>query len=146
MPAFEGPGSPPSRSSAGDLINAGRSIARFTRHHDPSSLRFVAGFEPDFSRGGLEAADSSSRLYGGKLRRYRIVSRNRRVQYLFMAAPKQVWIGALQATTTELSSYGVRTVDVIAPDDLLIPAFEYHYMDGDVLVSQIPKDYIGATS
>ena len=74
------------------------------------------------------------------------MSRNRRVQYLFMAAPKQVWIGALQATTTELSSYGVRTVDVIAPDDLLIPAFEYHYMDGDVLVSQIPKDYIGATS
>ena len=78
--------------------------------------------------------------------RYRIVSRNRWAQYLFMAAPKQVWIGALQATTTELSSYGVRTVDVIAPDDLLIPAFEYHYMDGDVLVSQIPKDYIGATS
>ena len=93
-------------------MHGGRAVARFTRPHDPSSLRFAPGFEPDFARGVLEVAHSKSTLYGGKLRRVRILSRNRRIQYLFMAAPRQVWIVPPQATTTRLSSYGVRTVDV----------------------------------
>ena len=109
-----------------NLVNRGRSIARFTRRNDPTSLRFARGFEPDFGRGVLEVSSSTSRLYGGKLRRFRILSSNRRVQYLFMAAPRHVWIVPPQATTTEISSYGVRTVDVVADEELFVPGYEYH--------------------
>jgi len=125
-------------------INRGRPVARFTRPHDPTSLEFAAGFAPDFGRGVLEVGESSSRLYDGPIRRYRILSVNRQIQYLFMAAPRHVWIVPPQATTTELSAYGVRTVDVPADDDLFVPGFEYHYYEGDDLVSQIPPGYVGA--
>ncbi len=128
-------------------INRGRPIARFTRRGDPSSLVFARGFEPDFRRGVMETSESMSRLYGGRLRRFRILSRNRRVQYLFFAGPHHVWIIPPQATTAELSSYGVRTVDVIADEDLCVPGFEYHFMDDSedppVLHSQIPEGFAG---
>lgn len=131
-------------------INGGRSIARFTRKNDPTSLRFVAGYEPDFDDGVLEVAHSMSRLYRGRLARYRILSRNRRVQYLFFAGPHHVWIIPPQATTTELMSYGVRTVDVIEDEDLCIPGFEYHFVDESEdppeLVSQIPPGFVGPVS
>ena len=78
----------------------------------------------------LEVAHSTSTLYGGRLRRFRILSRNRRIQYLFMAAPRQVWIVPPQATSAELSSYGVRTVDVTVDEDLCVPGYEYHQGDG----------------
>src|SRR5690606_27101180 len=78
------------------------------------------------------------------------LSHNRRIQYLFMAAPRHVWIIPPQATTTELSSYGVRTVDVVADDDLFVPGFEYHFLDDTrdppVLYSQIPAGWAGAGS
>ena len=52
-----------------------------------------------------------------------------------------------QATTTQLSTYGVRTVDVLADDDLFVPGWEYHFYDFDedppLLVSQIPAGYAG---
>jgi len=131
-------------------IHGGRSIARFTRKNDPTSLRFVAGFEPDFKAGIVETASSQSRLYGGEVQRFRILSKNRKIQYLFLAAPRHVWIVPPQATTTELTSYGVRTVDVVADENLFVPGYEYHYIDDDedppVLVSQIPKGFVGATS
>ncbi len=131
-------------------IHRGRPIARFTRRNDPTSLRFVRGYEPDFARGVLEIAHSKSRLYGGAMRRVRVVSTNREVQFLFLAGPRQAWIGSCQATTTELSSYGVRTIDVVVDDDLLVPGFEYHFIDEDedppVLVSQIPEGFAGAPS
>jgi hypothetical protein len=63
-----------------NLVNRGRRIARFTRRNDPTSLRFAAGFEPDFARGILEVSSSTSRLYGGELRRFRILSSNRKVR------------------------------------------------------------------
>ncbi len=133
-----------------NLIHGGRSIARFTRKHDPTSLRFVAGFEPDFEAGILETARSQSRLYGGEVVRYRILSKNRKIQYLFLASPRHAWIIPPQATTTELTSYGVRTIDVAADEDLFVPGYEYHYIDDDedppVLVSQIPEGFVGATS
>jgi hypothetical protein len=133
-----------------NLIHGGRSIARFTRKHDPTSLRFVAGYDPDFEAGILEVASSRSRLYGGEVERFRILSKNRKIQYLFLAAPRHAWIVPPQATTTELSSYGVRTVDVVADEDLFVPGYEYHYVDTDedppVLVSQIPTGFVGATS
>jgi hypothetical protein len=132
-------------------INRDRRIARFSRLGDPASLRFAKGYEPDFTkRGILERSTSVSRLYGGRLRRFRILSRNREVQYLFFAGPRQVWIIPAQATTTELSSYGVRTVDVPADDDLFVPGYEYHYLDESVeppeWVSQIPAGFVGAPS
>ena len=142
----------PRRRAAADrrnLIYGGRSIARFTRKNDPSSLRIVAGFEPDFSKGILETSEGRSAMYGGPLRRFRILSRNRKVQYLFFAGPKHVWIIPPQALTTELSTYGVRTVDVVADEDLFVPGFEYHYYDDDSDeedFSQIPEGFAGEPS
>lgn len=134
----------------GNRIHGGRPIARFTRSGDPESLRFARGYEPDFERGVLERFHSTSRLYCGALRRFRILSRNRRVQYLFFAGPRQVWIIPPQATTTELSSYGVRTVDVIADENLCIPGYEYHFLDDSLdppaLHSQIPEGFAGEPS
>ena len=143
----------PRRRAAADarnLVNRGRPVARFTRRNDPSSLRFVRGFAPDFRGGILERGELTSRLYGGRLRRFRIASQNRRVQYQFMAGPRQVWITSLQAATTEVSSYGVRTIDVPVDEDLLIPGYEYHFADDpddpDEIFSQIPAGFAGEPS
>ena len=127
-------------------INGGRPVARFQRPGDPGSLRFTPGFEPDFRGGVLERSRSRSSLYGGAIRRTRILSRNRQIQYLFMAGPRHVWIVPPQATTTELSSYGVRTVDVAADDDLCVPGWEYAGGEevGLAGLDQIPTGYAGA--
>jgi hypothetical protein len=86
-------------------------------------------------------------LLGGAVRRFRILSSNQEIQYLFMASPKHVWIIPPQATTTELSSFGLRLVDVIADDDLFVPGFEYHFiLDDGSLHTQIPKGFAGAPS
>jgi hypothetical protein len=130
-----------------NLVNGGKPVAFFSRNNDPTSLRFVAGFEPDFDRGVIDVSYSQSGLYGGKLARHRILSKNRQIQYLFFAGPHQVWIVPPQATTTELSIYGVRTIDVVADEDLFVPGFEYHYLDDSedppVLISQIPEGFVG---
>ena len=140
----------PRKRAAGNrrnLINAGRSIARFTRKNDPGSLRTVSGFEPDFAKGIVEISGLRSAMYGGDLQRYRILSRNRKVQYLFMAGSKHVWIIPPQATTTELSSFGVRTIDVVADEDLFVPGYEYHFFDDAAdeseHFSQIPEGFAG---
>jgi len=133
-----------------NLVNGGRPIARFTRANVPESLVFVPGFEPDFSPAGrIDLTHSHSRLYEGPVDRYRILSRNRRVQYLFFAAPRLAWLGYPQPLTTELSRFGVRTVDVTVPDDLVVPAMEYHYLETDdppVWMSQIPPGFAGPVS
>jgi len=138
------------RADRRNLVHGGRSVARFTRPNDPASLRFARGYEPDLTDGIVEVSRSTSRLYGGAVHRYRILSSNRRIQFLFLAAPRHVWIGSCQATTTELSSYGVRTIDVVVDDDLLVPGYEYHFVDGDgeeaELVSQIPEGFAGEPS
>jgi hypothetical protein len=58
-----------------------------------------------------------------------------------------VWIIPPQATTTELTSYGLRSVDVIADEDMCLPGYEYHFLDETedppVFVSQIPEGYAG---
>jgi hypothetical protein len=132
------------------LVNGGKPIASFTRHNDPSSLVFVKGFEPDFSRESrIDVSSSHSRLYEGLVRRHRLFSKNRRMQYLFFSAPGRVWLGYPQSLTTELSRYGVRTIDVNVPDDLVVPGMEYHYMESDdppVWMSQIPPGYAGEVS
>jgi hypothetical protein len=69
-----------------------------------------------------------------------VLSTNRRVQYLFLASPTHVWLGPPQLLTTELSTYGVRTHEVLADEDLFLPGYEYHE-DGD---SQIPASFAGA--
>ncbi|HKC51901.1 MAG TPA: hypothetical protein VKF60_13980 [Myxococcota bacterium] len=133
-----------------NLVNGGRPIACFLRENEPESLVFVPGFEPDFSAAGrIDLTHSHSRLYEGAVDRYRILSRNRRMQYLFFAAPRLVWLGYPQPLTTELSSFGVRTVDVTAPDDLVVPGMEYHYLETDdppVWMSQIPPGFAGPVS
>jgi len=130
-----------------NLVNAGRTVARFRDKKDPSSLEIVPGFEPDFTRGIVEKTSSTSVLYGGKLERFRILSVNRKIQYLFFAGPLQVWIIPPQATTTELSSFGVRTIDVVIDDDMCVPGYEYHYLDDTedppVFYSQIPAGFAG---
>jgi len=143
----------PLRRAAADprrRINRGRRIAWFAQPGRPASLEFAPGFAPDFAAGLVEHTTSDSRLYGGRLERYRILSANRQVQYLFIAGPHQVWIIPPQATTQELNSYGVRTLKVAIDDDLCVPGYEYHYFDTSAepptLVSQIPAGYAGATS
>lgn len=143
----------PLRRAAADprrRINRGRRIAWFAQPGRPASLEFAPGFAPDFAAGIVEHTSSDSRLYGGRLERYRILSANRLVQYLFMAGPHQAWIIPPQATSHELNSYGVRTVKVAIDDDLCVPGFEYHYFDTSTeppaLVSQIPAGYAGANS
>ncbi|MFN2424925.1 MAG: hypothetical protein ABR587_00610 [Candidatus Binatia bacterium] len=133
-----------------NLVNGGRSVAHFRKSRgrkDPATLEFVKGYEPDFRKGILEVAESTSVLYGGRLTRYRILSTNRRIQYLFFSGPRQVWIIPPQATTTVLSSFGVRTVDVVVDDDLCCPGYEYHFLDDTVdppeFYSQIPEGYAG---
>jgi len=129
------------RANPANLVNGGRPVATFARPGDPRSLRFARGFAPDFARGVLEQTVFESSLYGGPVRRFRILSRNRRIQYLFMAAPRHVWIVPPQATTTELSSFGVRTVDVPVDDDLCVPGWEYHGAADDL--DQIPHGFAG---
>jgi len=72
------------------------------------------------------------------------------VQYLFFAGPRHAWIIPPQATTTEIMSFGVRTIGVSLDDDLCVPGYEYHYLDDSVdppeLVSQIPPGYVGPPS
>lgn len=127
-------------ASARCAIHDDRPIARFRRRGDPRSLSFARGFEPDFEDGLLEEHRSHSKFFGGELRKLRILSTNRTVQFLFFASPTHAWMAPPQALSTELSSYGVRTVDVFAPEELSIPGYEYHE-DGH---SQIPAGYVGA--
>jgi len=131
-------------------IHAGRPVAWFTRANDPRSLRFAPGFEPDFGHGVQGVSRSGSAFYGGEVRKFRILSRNRRIQYQFCAAPRHAWIIPPQALTTEITSYGVRSVDVLAAEELCVPGYEYHFVDETVrpprLHSQIPEGYAGAPS
>jgi hypothetical protein len=144
----------PRRRAAADrrnLVHGGKYVAGFARPGDPASLRFVSGFEPDFgAKGVLEVARSKSTLYGGVIRRFRILSRNRKIQYLFVASPRMVWIIPPQTLTTELSSYGVRTIDANVDDDLCVPGYEYHFLDESLappaLYSQIPAGFAGRAS
>ena len=142
---------PRRRAAALYRVHRGRSVARFSRAGDPGSLRFARGFEPDFAHGILEETSSASRFYGGALRKLRIQSRNREIQYTFVASPTHAWINPPQTLTTELSTYGVRTHDVVADEDLFIPGYEYHEAGGDdgdadahgLPDSQIPAGFAG---
>lgn len=138
------------RSDPRNLVHGGRPVAWFARESDPASLRFARGFEPDFRRGVLEQSRSASRFYGGTIRKFRILSRNRRIQYLFVAAPRHAWIIPPQALTTEITSYGVRSIDVHAAEELCVPGYEYHFVDETTqppqLHSQIPEGFAGAPS
>jgi len=140
----------PRRRAASDprnLIHGGEPVAWFARRNDPASLRFARGYEPDFERGILEVDGSRSSIYGGEIRKFRILSKNQKIQYQFVAAPRHVWIVPPQALTTELTSYGVRSIDVNADDDLSPPGYEYHYLDESEdpprLYSQIPEGFAG---
>jgi len=129
-------------------INRGRRVAFFARKHDPDSLRFVKGFEPDLSRGIVEVLDLESGYYGGQVQFFRVLSTNRKIQYGFMAAPRQVWIIPPQTLTTELTTFVLRTINVAIDEDVCVPGYEFHYMDetddGLVLHSQIPPGFAGA--
>jgi hypothetical protein len=133
-----------------NLVNRGRPVATFDRPGDPASLRFAPGFEPDFEGGLVESHASKSRLYGGDVRKYRILSANRTIQWQFVAAPRHAWIVPPQTLTTELSSFGVRTVDVNVDEDLCVPGYEYHFLDETESPprhhSQIPPSFAGAQS
>src|SRR5262245_15524050 len=132
-------------AARGDLVHGGRSVAWFARRNDPTSLLFAPGFAPDFER-VIDVSRSASSLYGGPIAKLRILSRNGRIQYQFVAGPRHVWIIPAQALTTELSSYGVRTTDVVADEDLYVPGYEYHYLENGALYTQIPRGFAGARS
>lgn len=130
------------------LINHDRRVAYFRKPDDPTSLRFARGYEPDFGRGVVEHSRSHSNMYGGTIERYRVLSKNKRIQYLFFCGPENAWIVPPQALTTELSSFGVRTIDVRIDDNLCVPGYEYHYVvddsvDPPEMHSQIPAGFVG---
>ena len=131
-------------------IHGGRSIARCVRRGDPSSMQFDPGYEPDFERGLVEVSRSASHLYGGTVRKFRFLSRNGEVQHQIVHGPHHAWLNPPQALTTELSTYGVRTLDVEAPEELCVPGYEYHFIDEHAdppcLHSQIPAGYAGEPS
>jgi len=138
---------PRRRAAARYRINGGRRVASFARRGDPRSLRFVRGYEPDFARGVIEETTIASRFFGGELRKFRILSANRTIQYQFVSSPTHAWINPPQTLTTELSTYAVRTLDVLADEDLFIPGFEYHELNGDESEkdhTQIPEGFAGA--
>jgi len=141
---------PRRRARARGEIHGGRSIARFRRRYDPRSLVFAAGYAPDFARGVLEQSSAPSHFYGGLVRKFRIRSRNGKIQYQFLASPTHAWINPPQPLTTELTTYGVRALDVRAPEELCVPGYEYHYVDDEQdppeLHSQIPPGYAGEQS
>jgi len=79
------------QSEPRNLVNGGRSVAWFARKNDPTSLRFARGFEPDLDAGSWRQRNHEPSLWrSGPL--LPILSRNRRIQYLFMGAPRHVWI------------------------------------------------------
>lgn len=138
---------PRRRAAERQRVNGGRRVARFTRRLDPTSLRFTPGFEPDFARGVLELTTSASKFFGGTLRKFRVLSTNRTIQYQFVGSPTHAWVNPPQTLTTELSTYGVRTLDVLVDEDLLVPGYEYHEQNGDedpeIVHSQIPEGFAG---
>ncbi len=67
-------------SNPKNLVNKGRSVASFMNPNDPRTLKIVKGFEPDFKKGIIEQSKSSSKLYGGPLKRFRILSVNKKIQ------------------------------------------------------------------
>lgn len=139
---YEGPRERAMKLKA-NRINNNRSVAWFADDYDPRSLRFQPGFEPDFNA-LIDVSASRSSMYGGKIQKYRIASRNRLIQYLFVAGPTHVWIVSPQPFTVQLSSYGLRTVDAIVDEDLLIPGFEFFDNAGTgELDDQIPPGYAG---
>lgn len=139
---FEAPRRQAMRHSV-NRINNNKPVAWFRNDNDPSTLKFEPGFEPDF-RKVIDSSNSYSLAYGGAIRKYRIASRNRRIQFLFVHGKQHTWVVHPQALTTELSSYGCRTVDVVADEDLSIPGYDFFDNDGSGEVeNQIPVDYAG---
>jgi hypothetical protein len=138
------------RAELRNLICRGRDVAWFSRKNDPTSLRFAPGYQPDFARGVIEVSRSRSRFYGGAIDKFRILSRNRSIQYQFVAAPRHAWIVPPQALTTDITPYGVRSIDVHAAEELCVPGYEYCYVDESTrpptLHSQIPDGFAGAAS
>ena len=131
-------------------INDNQKIAWFKNANKPNSLCITKGFEPDFKKGLIDTSKSSSRMYGGQITKYRIASKNRKVQYLFIFGKTQAWIIPPQPLDNLLISYGVRAVDVEMDDNLCIPGYEFHYLEfddePDSLYSQIPKGFVGPAS
>ena len=138
---FTGP-----RRRALTRINRGRSVAYLERPGDPSSLVFAPGYEPDLENGVAGFATTQSVFFGGEMRKFRIASTNREIQYMFFASPTHAWMNPPQAITRELSSFGVRLVDVEAEEDLFVPGYEYHHVgEGQCEAdSQIPSGFAGA--
>lgn len=139
---FEGPRVRAMKVRA-NRINNNRPIAWFTDEADPRSLQIEPGFEPDY-KAVIDVSTSRSSMYGGEIRKYRIASTNRQIQYLFVAGPQHVWLVNPQAFTVELSSYGVRTVDVVTDEDLNIPGYEFFDNRGTGEIDdQIPPGFAG---
>lgn len=120
--------------------NGGRPVARFRRALDPRSLTFAPGCAPDLARGVVERSTTRSHYFGGEVHKLRVLSRDRRLQYLFFASPTHVWLAPPQPLTTALTSFGVRAHAALAPDELSVPGYEYH----SSAESQIPRGFAAA--
>ena len=137
---------------AGRVIAGDRKVVWFERPGDPSSLRVLPGYEPDWDHGPVERYEHGSRLYEGKIERLRFFSRNREIQHLMFLAPRHAWMVPPQTLDRDLTSYAVRPVQPNFDEEAYVPGYEYHFedehaaADDPVLHSQIPPGYVGAPS
>ena len=137
---------------AGRAVADDRKIVWFEHLGDPSSLRTLPGYEPDWDHGPIESFGHGSRLYEGEVRRLRFLSVNREVQHLMFLAPRHAWMVPPQTLDRDLTSYAVRPVQPNFDEEAYVPGYEYHFEDesaGDddpALHSQIPSGYVGPAS
>ena len=138
------------RANLRNLIRRGRR-RRLVRAQERSRLlRFAPGFEPDFARGVVELSRSHSRFYGGAIRKFRILSRNRQIQYQFVAAPRHAGSSRRRRSPPTSRPSACASIDVHAAEELCVPGYEYCYVDESTrpptLHSQIPTGFAGAPS
>lgn len=137
---------------AGRVVAGDRKIVWFETPGDPSSLRVLPGYEPDWALGPVERYVHGSRLYEGEVQRLRFLSINGEVQHLMFLAPRHAWMVPPQTLDRDLTSYAVRPVQPNFDEEAYVPGYEYHFEDdlaGDddpSLHSQIPPGYVGAAS
>ena len=127
---------------AGGLVrSAARSRNRCASRRASSRTSRAASSRSASRRAASTAATCGSSASSREMHRSSTSSSRRRAS---------VWIIPPQPLTTELSSYGVRTLDVETDEDLCVPGYEYHYVDEDEvpprLYSQIPEGFAGAAS
>jgi len=99
------------------------------------------GYKPDFTSKKILRYPSRNDVYG-RITHYRILSRNKKLQYLFNVSEEGlVWIGSVQSVSKDLNRQGVRqdAPNIIVPPTLLQAPYDYP----SEIVKNLPQGYLG---